>query len=259
MAGYLRDRVPALSQPGQGILLRVDHSIDRRLYTYLLESIPEDPAPGHSDADPAFQLFLRRWMSILDGMEEVIEDAELHYETEQMGAARVSMAELANIFNNDANNWRDPSGSETCAQWTIARLEKQKAISDWVCNARGTIRAVFECKRRKVLASEDLCAAVHRVGAVREDIRLYIGQVTGGTSWTVKCTDPVLNGDGFANFRLAMLQVCAVNSCGPFTPANAFSCGLNYTSTRCDGACCPISTRPSAATSAQRTPWTAPT
>lgn len=211
LAVYLH-RVPALSQPDQGILL-CSSTINQWLYRYLRESIPEDPTLGSSDTDAAFLLFLRKWMSILDGMEEVIEDAELHYEAEQMGAARVSMAELANIFNNDADNWRAPAASETCAQWTIARLERKKAITDWVCNARGLILAVFECKRRRVLPSDHIRDAMNRITNVAEDIRLYLTQVTGprgGTTWSVACTDVVLNEGRFANFRLSMLQVCAV-------------------------------------------------
>ena len=214
-------------QSGQGVHVQVDaHLISRlaaRLDDFILPTPPSRSSPasltmmmmttadGNDDnaAPPSRQdaEFLAEFQSIVCGASARLAVMDLHNEADQIGVARLHLAEAMNHWLSDQANFPGTAAGplpwaadDIRPAWGSPQQANASGLSDWVLLRGSQVLAALEWKRDKILRSRD----------VQTFVNILIG--TGGTRiWiegeNVVTSHPGLNGPNFKHCRLLLLQV----------------------------------------------------
>ena len=221
---------PRLTKETGGVVVTHDIFVDVFLHRALARNITMPPisspdAPRPSELDSQSRAFVGEWIVMLDGLERVCRDADLHYESDQMGAARLFLAQLANIFCLDPDNFTDVPGigrrnASAVPAWTTAQQEKFKGLTDWCLRLLHDKLAFMEIKRKKALKDEHFTKLydqsqpmLQRLG-VGDELRFWIEKK--GSRFEVVTNSPELNQSSNRPVRNALLQV-RVSTCRMLT------------------------------------------
>ena len=193
---------PAL-QPSTGITVSRDPNVDETLIQRLEERISSS-----TDRDDEADDWLAKWNTLLNTMYDLSQNAELHYESEQVGAARIGLIEAANIYMARQRNFVPPYTPLVCQapSWSMAQLEKRPLLTDWTLKTDGQTHAILQWKRRSALSDASLEQFARQIRIPTADpLRFWIETRAGASE--VVTNRAKLNGPAYEPLRLALLQV----------------------------------------------------
>lgn len=204
----LAAKLPPMQDSQVGLSVRLDPDIIFLLRDHLDSTIP--PPVAFPELDQASLAFLRRWVTMLDGTVDAMRQAELHYEAEQMGAARLYLAELVSVYNNDPVNLRNSPPPDRVPQWVIREPKKAKMLTDWICKFNDHIIALFEGKRPTALPTDLLVeATAHLLTRRGQRFRMHLvntGSTAAERSWKILTDTNTLNDPRYKPLLLSLLQ-----------------------------------------------------
>ena len=185
------------------------HTIEQVLANNVDDQPHSNTIPARVEDDKLVK-FLSDWLLVLSTDHGIKPGADLHYEQDQSGAARILLAELANIFFRCGDNFSNGNywPELNPPQWNTAKQERTSAITDWALVYEGRVLAFLEWKRLRVLSDSDMQAILSGAQSISStNIPRGRGFVLFIEDGTIKVLPENLNRTLTRNAKKACLQV----------------------------------------------------
>lgn len=209
---------PLLRSPHK-VRVSMDPIVDQRLVRAANRHLNPSPLPLECIAE---------WNVMLDGLYEVVRGADLEYEGDLAGAARLHTVEMCNRFLSQRHHFlRHTRSGDTLGvrsrdtpdqnkpAWGLAEGSRDHSIADFRLKQGEKLLAIMEYKRLRVLPNDIMKRLVTAASQTNTKdgtlgFSFWIDEVerTGkGPSYAVETDNDDLNKDDCKSLRRALLQV----------------------------------------------------